>query len=166
MLGIAGHEVMRCGSLRAFQKYVVVWVGADTHPLGGLYPNAAIADCAQYGCNFAIASIKPGAADDFFVFRKNIPAYAQLMSGSRMVIRNTCAGCPCGLSRAEIRMLVSRTTRIIAPGAVDDYAVPFAQRLFPRRSLRQKAGRAPPALRFPRIAGAIPGQTQTPAYGC
>lgn len=70
MLGIAGHEVMRCGSLRAFQKYVVVWVGADAHPLGGLYPNAAIADCAQYGCNFAIASIKPGAADDLFVFRK------------------------------------------------------------------------------------------------
>src|ERR1700689_712284 len=53
--------------------------GSD--PLGGLYPNAAIADCAQYGCNFAIASIKPGAADDFFVFRKNIPAYAQLHVG-------------------------------------------------------------------------------------
>jgi hypothetical protein len=69
---------MRCGSLRAFQKYIVVRVGADTHPLGGLYPNAPIADCAQCGCNFAIASIKPGAADDFFVFCKNIPAYAQL----------------------------------------------------------------------------------------
>ena len=30
-------------------------------------------------------------------------------------------------STAEIRMLVSRTTRIIAPEVADDYAVPFAQ---------------------------------------
>jgi hypothetical protein len=80
---------------------------------------------------------------------KIFPLTHSCMSGSRMVIRNTCAGCPCGLSRAEIRMLVSRTTRIIAPGAVDDYAVPFAQRLFPRRSLRQRAGRARPLCGFP-----------------
>jgi hypothetical protein len=50
---------MRCGSLRAFQEYIVVRVEAGAHPLDGLYPNALIADCAQYGCNFAITAMEP-----------------------------------------------------------------------------------------------------------
>jgi hypothetical protein len=53
------------------------------------------------------------------------PAHS-CVSGSGMVNKNTCAGGPCGLSRAEIRMLVSWTTRIIASGDAEDYAVPSA----------------------------------------
>jgi hypothetical protein len=45
-------------------------------------------------------------------------------------------GRPLGLSRAEMIMLVSRTTRIIAPRAAGDHVEPFAQHRFPLRSLR------------------------------
>lgn len=38
-------------------------------------------DGAQRGCDFAVTAIQPGTADDFFVFRENITAHAQLRIG-------------------------------------------------------------------------------------
>jgi hypothetical protein len=66
--------------MRAFEKNVVVRVGARFDRLRGLHPKAFLADSLQRSGYDIFVAREPGPADYFFVLGINISADAQLNS--------------------------------------------------------------------------------------
>ncbi len=127
MLCVSGNQVMRSRSLRALQKNIVVGIGTGADPLGRLDPESAFTNGAERTFDFIATSLEARASNYFFVLRVDVAADAEGVSGSSRIISKTRAGGPCELSRAEIRTLVSRTIRIIAPRVAGDYDAPRVQ---------------------------------------
>jgi hypothetical protein len=69
ILHIAGHQILRCSSLRALQKNIIVSIGAGTHFLSWPHSECLLADRAKRCLDFAVIAIESGAMDDFFILR-------------------------------------------------------------------------------------------------
>ena len=83
VLEIAGHQVIRTCGMRAFQKNVVVRVGARLDRLRGTHPETFLADGLQRGgYHFSVAP-EARPPDYFFVLGINTSAYAQLNRAAR-----------------------------------------------------------------------------------
>ena len=97
-----------------------------------LDPHCAFADCAECSVAFPIASLQFWAAENFFILRENCASQIELRFGLEKDEEQNLRGSPCGFSKAETMMFVSRTTRIIAWGRWRDVLVVRHQS--PRRS--------------------------------
>ena len=83
VLEIAGHQVIRTCSMRAFEKNVVVRIGARFDRLRGTHPETFLANSLQRrGYHFFIAR-EARPPDHLFVLGLNTPADAQLNHASR-----------------------------------------------------------------------------------
>jgi len=90
VLEIAGHQVIRTCGMRAFQKNIVVRVGARLDRLRWPHPEAFLADSLQRcGYHFFIAR-EARPPDYFFVLGINTSAYAQLNRAARHKQKYRC----------------------------------------------------------------------------
>jgi len=113
VLEIAGHQVIRTCGMGAFQKNIVVRVGARLDRLRWPHPETFLADSLQRrGYHFFIAR-EARPPDYFFVLGINTSAYAQFNPAARHKQKHRCERAE-GCNNAETMTFVSRTTRIMS----------------------------------------------------